>query len=291
MVAAARRRALLPRGAGKLIVLYVLLMMGAVCFSVPFLWMVSTALKPISEVFAQPPSFVPHSVRFDNFVKAWTVAPFTQFLGNTVFITVGSVLGAILTSSLVAFSFSRLRWAGRDFWFMVMLSTIMLPSAVTLIPTFILFKNLGWVNTFAPLMVPPWLGGSAFNIFLLRQFFRSIPKELDEAAVMDGASSLWIYWKVILPLSRPAIGAIGVFSFIFHWNDFLGPLIYLNKQHLFTLSLGLNLLQGSSEFNGQVISWNYLMADSVAVMLPCIILFFLFQRYFIRGVSLAGVQR
>jgi multiple sugar transport system permease protein len=253
--------------------------------------MLSTAVKTNSEVFAQPPVLFPSPIVLENFVKAWTVAPFTQFLFNTVFIAVTGMVGAILSTSLVGFSFARLQWAGRDFWFMVMLSTIMLPSAVTLVPTFILFKTLGWVNTFAPLIVPAWLAGSAFNIFLFRQFFRGIPKDLDEAATVDGASSLWIYWRVILPLSRPAIGAVAIFSFIFHWNDFLGPLIYLNKQHLFTLSLGLSLLQGSSEFNGQVVSWNYLMADSVAVMFPCILIFFFFQRYFIRGVSLAGVQR
>lgn len=275
----------------RALLLYGVLIVGALVFAVPFLWMLSTALKGDTQVFAQPPTFVPAPPVPGNFVAAWTVAPFTQFFANTLIISGSAVIGSVLTSSLVGFSFARLHWAGRDFWFMVMLSTLMLPSAVTLVPTFILFKSLGWVNTFAPLIVPSWVGGGAFNIFLFRQFFLSVPTDLDEAARIDGASSFWIYWRVVLPLSLPALGAVAILGFIGHWNDFIGPLIYLNKQSLFTLSLGLSLLQGSSEFNGQVVSWNFLMADSVLVMLPCITIFFLCQRYFIRGISMTGVHR
>lgn len=271
--------------------LYGLLGVGSLGFALPFLWMISTSLKTNEQVFAQPPSFLPIPPVLTNFVTAWTIAPFTLFFINTLVISVSAVLGTVLTSSLVAFSFARLRWTGRDFWFMVALSTLMLPTAVTLVPTFILFKNLGWVNTFAPLIIPSWLGGGAFNVFLLRQFFLAIPRELDEAAMIDGASSVWIYARVILPLSAPALGAVAILSFIHHWNDFLTPLIYLNKPELFTLSLGLSLIQGSAEFNGQVISWNLLMADSFLVMLPCIAIFFLCQHYFIRGISMAGVHR
>lgn len=275
----------------KACLLYGVLTVGALSFAIPFLWMLSTALKSNAAVFAQPPSFWPAPILPLNFVQAWTIAPFTLFFTNTLIIAASATIGTVLTSSLVGFSFARLRWAGRDFWFVVVLSTLMLPNAVTLVPTFILFKALGWVNTFAPLIVPSWLGGGAFNIFLFRQYFLTLPRELDEAATIDGASTFWIYARVILPLSGPALGAVAILSFIFHWNDFLAPLIYLNKQTLYTVSLGLSLIKGSSEFNGQVISWNYLMADSVLVMLPCIIIFFVSQRYFIQGISMTGVHR
>ena len=268
----------------------VLLVIGGATFLIPFLWMVDTALKTTAETFHIPPVFLPSPIVWTNFSKGWTVLPFSHYLVNTVFLVGVNLVGTLLSSTLVAFSFSRLRWRGRDTLFFLVLSTLMLPYVVTLVPSFIIFHWLHWVNTFLPLTVPSFFATNPFNIFLLRQYFLTIPRELDEAARLDGASSWWLLARVIVPLSSPALGAVVIFSFTATWNDFVGPLIYLGKPALYTLALGLQQLQGYSP-GGLVTPWNTLMAVALLVMLPCVALFFIAQRQFIQGINLSGVER
>jgi ABC-type glycerol-3-phosphate transport system permease component len=211
--------------------------------------------------------------------------PFYVYVVNTVVITITATLGTVLTSSMAAYAFARLRFPGRTFMFLLVISTMMLPSAVTLIPKFIIFRYLGWLDTFLPLTVPFWLGGTAFSIFLLRQFFMTIPRELDEAARMDGASSFQIFWWVILPLSGPALATVVIFQVWSHWNDFIDPLIYINTSSKYTIALALRTFQ-----NVRSQRINYLMAMSVIQVLPVVVLFFAAQKYFIRGIHLSGLS-
>lgn len=267
-----------------------MLVVGALVFAVPFLWMLSTALKGDTQVFAQPPTFVPAPPVPGNFVAAWTVAPFTQFFANTLIISGSAVVGSVLTSSLVGFSFARLHWAGRDFWFMVMLSTLMLPAEVTLIPQYIIYqKYFHWINTFWPLIVPSWAGGGAFAIFLMRQFIMSIPRDLDDAARVDGANSFQILWRILMPLCRPALATVAILQFLAQWNDFFGPFIYLNDEHLFTMSVGLRFFQTLPETVGEP-KTHLLMAATIIMAAPAILLFFSCQRYFVRGIVLSGIK-
>jgi multiple sugar transport system permease protein len=284
--AAARTRArpavLHPRVLYKVLV-YGLLVIGAIVFLLPFLWMVSTSLKVSSEVFTYPPSFLPSSFQWRNYLDGWTALPFNTFLTNSLIITCTNVVGNLLSCSLVAFGFARLRARGRGLLFLLVLGTMMIPNEVTMVPRFILFKELHWVNTLLPLTVPAWFG-YAFFIFLLRQFFMSIPHELDEAAHIDGASYFRIYWNIILPLSKPALGAVAIFAFIGNWNNLLDPLIYLRSQNLYTIALGLNL------FLGQYVTVvNQLMAVSILALLPILIIFFFAQKVFVQGVTLSGM--
>ncbi|MBB6730589.1 carbohydrate ABC transporter permease [Cohnella zeiphila] len=274
-----RSNALLHR-----IVVYLLLLLGSAAFILPLLWLLSTSLKGDINLFAIPPEWVPHPVHWDNYKKAVQSFPFLRYTWNTVLITLLSMLGAMLSSSFVAYAFARLRWPGRDIWFVVLLATMMLPAQVTMIPLFILFKELGWVNTYLPLIVP-FFFGSAFYIFLMRQFFMTIPKELSEAAKIDGCSEVYAWWRIFIPLSQPALATLGIFTFTLVWNDFQGPLIYLNDPHKFTLMLGL---RGFQQQYGT--RWNVMMAAALLVMLPTLALFFSFQRYFIEGVTLTGVK-
>jgi len=257
----------------------------AVPFVVPFFWMVTTSLKTDSQVFARPPVWIPHPVDFSPYVKGWTGMHFTLYLRNTMITTFVPLIGQVLSASLVAYSFARLQWRGRDILFVIVLSTMMLPAQVTLIPTFLLFKFLGFLGSFKPLIIPAFFGGGAFNIFLLRQFFTSIPQELDEAAIVDGASALRRFAQIVLPLSKPALATVVIFGFMHHWNAFLGPLIYLNDEQLYTLTLGLARFRGQYE-----VYWNQLMAVSTLVMLPCLVTFFFAQRQFIQGITLTGLQ-
>ncbi len=262
---------------------YGLLIVGSIVFLLPLVWMLSTSLKVSSAVFAYPPSFLPGSLQWHNYIDGWTALPFTTFLKNSVIITGANVIGNVVSCSLVAFGFSRLRARGRDLLFLLVLGTMMIPNEVTMVPRFILFKQLGWVNTLGPLIVPAWFG-YPFFIFLLRQFFMGIPRELDEAAYMDGASFLRVFWNVILPLSKPALGAVAIFSFIGNWNNLLDPLIYLRSQDLYTIALGLNL------FLGQFVTVvNQLMAVSVLAVVPILVIFFFAQKMFVQGVSLTGM--
>lgn len=265
------------------LLIYLLLLAGAIVFMLPFLWMLTTSLKPSQQVFTFPPQFLPTSFIWQNYVDGWTVLPFTRFLLNTVVITGANVLGNLISCSLAAYGFARLRARGRNFFFILMLSTMMIPNEVTLIPTFIFFSKLGLVNTFWPLIIPAWFG-YPFSIFLLRQFFLSIPRELDDAARLEGAGYLRILTSIIMPLSKPALATVAIFAFVGNWNNLLGPLIYLRSSNEFTLALGLNL------FNGQYsTSYNQLMAVSILTILPIIVLFFFSQKYFIRGATLTGM--
>jgi multiple sugar transport system permease protein len=281
--AAARQGLSLGRWVGRG-VLYALVAFGAVLYAMPFVWMLSTAVKPGYQVYLVPPVWIPDHFEFENFVRPWRNLPFATFYKNTLVYTLTSVFGQLLSSSLVAFAFARMRFRGRGFLFVLILSTIMLPNQVTLVPVYILFTKLHWINTLLPLIVPNFFGG-AFNIFLLRQYMMTIPLELDDAARIDGASWFQLYWRIILPLARPALGVVGVLSFTYHWNDYLYPLIYLNETKNFTVSLGLPLLNSR-----YVVDIQQTMAQSVLAVLPLLVLFFVAQRYYIQGIVVSGVK-
>lgn len=270
----------------QVIIGYLLLLPFAILFLIPFLWSLSTALKPLDQAFLFPPKWIPNPVMWENFVKGWNAAPFGRFFLNTTIITVLAVLGTILSSSIVAYGFARLESFDKNVLFILLLSTMMLPGQVTMIPVYILFKNLGWLNTFLPLIVPSWFGGGAFNIFLFRQFFLTIPKEFDDAAKVDGAGYFTIFWKIILPLSKPVLITITIFSIIYHWNDFLNPLIYLDKIEKFTIAIGLRYFQD----HYQATYINLMMAVSLIALLPILILFLIAQRFFIKGIVLSGLK-
>ncbi len=267
------------------VVVWALLMGGALVMIVPFLWLVSTSLKEQRQIFLFPPQWIPDPVVWRNYPEALTVLPFARFVRNTVLVTVITMAGTLLTSSLCAYGFARLRFPGRDLIFMVLLSTLMLPYAVLMIPQYIMFKHLGWIDTYLPLTVPHWFGGGVFNIFLLRQFFRTIPADLTDAGRIDGANELRIFWQIMLPLARPALTVVAIFTFIASWNDFLGPLIYLSSNDKFTIALGLATFKGM-----YATQWHYLMAASTIMVVPIIVLFFLAQRYFVQGIVMTGLK-
>lgn len=264
------------------------LTVGAAVMLIPFVWLVRSALMTDNQIFIAPPEWIPSPFAWENFSGALTAQPFLLYFLNTMIIEILVVAGTILTCSITAFSFARLRWRGRNVVFAILLTSVMLPYAVTLIPTFVMWSELEALNTFAPLTVPAWFagaGGGVFNVFLMRQFFLTIPFELDEAAYIDGASPWQVFWKIIMPLSKPVIVVVTIFTFIGAWNDFLGPLLYLTDQEKFTLALGLASFQ--SNYTAQ---WGYLMAASTVVILPIIVLFFFLQRYFVEGVTLTGIK-
>ena len=282
--AATRPRAIArPRLVATLIT-YVLLVAGSIVMLIPLIWMVSTALKPQNEVFTFPPQLIPSRFVWSNFLDGWTILPFNTYLKNTLIIVTNNVVGNLVSCSLAAFAFSRMRSRFRGVCFALMLSTMMIPQQVTLIPTFILFKYLGWVNTLKALTVPAWFGWPFF-IFLLRQFFMTLPRDLDDAARMDGCSTFRIFWSIILPLAKPALATVAIFSFMANWNDFLAPLIYLNSPDKFTLALGLLLFQGQYYTN-----FPQMMAVSLLVLLPLLVVFFVAQNLFIRGIALTGMK-
>jgi multiple sugar transport system permease protein len=271
------------------VLLYVIVIAGAIMFSVPFLWTIGTSLKSQSELYTFPPTFLPSAPRWENYAAVFEMAPFGRFLLNTIIITTAAVVGQTLSAAVVAFGFSRFRFPGRDILFIVVLATMMLPWHVTIVPSFLLFRTLGWINTFLPLIVPSFFGGGPFYIFLLRQFFLSIPRDLDEAAKIDGASSFQIFWSIMLPLSKVALATVAIFSFIEHWNEFIGPLIYLNSTDLFPVSIGLRYFL-VSPFTGDEPRDAILMAASLIVALPPLILFFVAQKYFVEGIATTGIK-
>ncbi|HEY3284716.1 MAG TPA: carbohydrate ABC transporter permease [Armatimonadota bacterium] len=282
---AAWRRRKARREAWRKVLVFAVLTFGAVLFALPFVWMISTSLKSASEVMQVPPSLLPHKVVWSNYPVALARLDFPRLLRNTCVIVYSNLIGQTLSASLVAFGFARLRFPGREPLFFLMLSTMMLPSMATLIPVYALYKQLGWINTFLPLTLPAYLGGGAFYIFLLRQFFLTLPGELEDAARMDGCSSFDVYWRIFLPLSKPALATVAIFSFMGHWNDFIGPLIYLRTPDKYTLALGLQTFQGLYSTD-----YNYLMAASVVVVSPVILVFFAAQRYFVKGIVLSGLK-
>ena len=262
----------------------ILLAAVAILFLIPLIWMISSSLKPEYQVFEMPPRLIPDPVRWANYSEALTYVPFGRYTFNTAVITLAAICGHVLSCTVVAYGFARLRAPGRDAIFVLVLATMMLPYPVTMVPLYVLFNRLGWINTFLPLIVPAFFG-SPFYIFLLRQFFLSVPRSLEDAARIDGANLFQILWRIILPLSMPAIATVAIFTFQFTWNDFLPPLIYLHDQRLYTVALGLNFFRSSFQ-----VSWAYLMAASLVTMLPVIVVFFFAQRLFIEGISLTGIK-
>jgi len=262
----------------------VIMIVVGITFLLPFYWMVSTSFKVKTDIFCVPPKWIPSQLRPQNYTDALGYFPFFRYLRNTVTITVFSTIGWLFSSAMVAYGFARLRFPGRNVLFYVLLSTMMLPPQVTMVPLFVIFRTLGWVDTFYPLIIPAYFG-SPFFIFLLRQYFLGIPQELIDAARIDGSSELGIFSRVILPLSKPALTAVGIFGLMYGWNDFLGPLIYLNSEKAKTVALGLDAFR---TFYGT--DWQGLMAISTLMVIPVVIIFFFAQKYFVRGIALTGMK-
>jgi ABC-type glycerol-3-phosphate transport system permease component len=257
----------------------------------PFFWAVSSSLKDVSEITVRPPRWLPAVPQWSNYVEIWRQVPLGRFVFNSLLVTILAMIGQIISCTAVAYGFARFRFPGRDLLFGVALATLLLPREVTIIPQYLLYRQVGWLDTFLPLIVPFWFasGGGAFTIFLMRQFFMTIPFEYDEAAQVDGASSWWILWRVILPLSMPALATALIFAFLAHWNDFWGPLIFLNSTDNFTLPLGLRWFQTSPADLGRPRD-NLLLAAAVVATLPIIGLYFGAQKYFVRGIVMTGIK-
>ncbi len=274
---------------GTSALIYFIATVVAILFMLPFVWTIGSSLKPITEIFKFPPTLWPQEPRWQNYADVFRIAPFGRFILNTAYITAVAMVGQILSAAAVAYGFSRFRFPGRDPLFFLVLSTMMLPWQVTIVPTFLLFRFFGMINTYWPLIIPSFFGGGAFYIFLLRQFFMTIPRDLDEAAKIDGATSVRIFWNIILPLAKPALATVAIFSFIEHWNEFIGPLIFLNSPEKFTVSIGLRYFTASS-FESDEPREAILMAASLIVAVPPLTLFFLAQKYFVRGIVTTGLK-
>ena len=261
---------------------YVLMTIIGIILLIPLLWMVFTSLTPMEEIVRYPPTFFPEKIVWENYLDTIAAFPFWRYARNTLFITVLVVIGNVLSNSFIAYGFAKLDFPGKKLMFALVLSTMMIPGFVTMIPQYVLFSKIGWVGTYLPLIVPSFFG-NAFNIFLMRQFYLSINNELIEAAEIDGANHLYIWSHLMLPLTKPALITIAINSFNAAWNDFLGPLLYIQDQEKYTLQIGLQVFQ-----NQATTQWNYLMAGATLVLIPTILLFFFAQRYFIEGMDLTG---
>lgn len=270
---------------------YALLIGLAISFLVPFYWMASSAMKDQNQIFTIPPRWIPNPIYIGNFWAAWTTLDFNHYAFNTIFkYAIPSTIGTVLSSAVVAYGFSRLTWPGRDVLFAICLATMMIPFQVRLVPLFIIFKNLGWINTYLPLVVPAFFG-NAFFIFMLRQFFRTIPAELSEAAKIDGANEFSILFRIILPLTKPALTVVALFAMMGAWNDYLGPLIYVNAERQWTLALGVQRMGiALTEVGFKDNAYAYLMGVSTIVTMPILIAFFFAQRSFIEGITMSGVK-
>ncbi len=267
---------------------YIVVIGGAIAFTLPFIWMVSTSLKSDQQLIREDfVSLLPNPIVWSNYYDAWFgQIPFPRYFLNSVIITVVPVAANVIVSSLVAFSFARLNWPGRDFWFMLMLSTMMLPQLVTMIPKFILFVKIGWINTYLPFLVQAFfIPGGPVWVFLLRQYYMTLPVELDEAAIVDGAGILSIYWLIILPLSKAALVAVAIFSFESHWGDFMNAILYLRTDELYPLTLGLYYFRTEGG-----IEWQLLMAATMLLVIPSLALFFFAQRWFVQGIVMTGLK-
>lgn len=273
-------------GARPPVLTHLVLTGGGLLMLIPFFWLVSSSLKAPHEIYVFPPQWIPNPVHWSNYREVFAVVPVLGYALNTVIVTILGTAGIVISSALAAYSFARLRFRGRDLLFGAILATLMLPFAVTMIPTYILFSRLGWIGTFLPLIVPDWFG-APITIFLLRQFFRTIPMELEDAARIDGASRPRIFWSIMLPLARPALTVVTVLAVLGHWNDFLGPLIYLKKREMYTLALGLNALQ---YFEGGLDWTHYVMVMATLMIAPVIIIYFLAQRALVEGIVLTGLK-
>lgn len=266
------------------ILLYSAVVLGAIIFAVPLFWMFRTAVMPTWQVFRYPPQWIPAEWVWSNFKIPFQTFPFERWFLNSGIIAVASAIGTALSASMVGFSFARLRFPFREPLFLIVLATMILPEHVRLVPTYLLFSWLGWVGTFLPLIIPNWFA-PAFFVFLMRQFFMTIPKEYDDSAYIDGCSPFGMFWRIHLPLSLPAVGVVIIFMITFMWNDFLNPLIYLNKVQMYTVALGLRLFQGQMSNNMQG-----LMAASLLAIMPTLLVFFFAQRYFVQGIVVTGVK-
>ncbi len=282
----ARRRSMAPIVARHVerALIYFLLLAGAVIIMIPLWWMLSTSIKHPKEVFAFPPTFLPAQIMWSNYTDLFVKAPFHIYIFNTTYVVIMDLVGTVATASMVGYAFARLRWRGRDIFFVITLATMMLPATVLLIPRYIIFQQIGWTNSFKPLWVPAFFG-YAFFIFLMRQFYATIPHELDAAARIDGASEFGVWWRILAPLTKPALAACGIFTFNATWNDVLGPLIYLTSESKSTLALGLMQFRGPHRTD-----WHYLMSASTLAMLPVVIIFFFAQKYFIQGITFTGLK-
>ncbi len=274
-------------GAGRSLAFHVVLCLASLAMLYPLLWMLASSFKPESEIFGSA-SLWPSSFSLDSYRRGWSglQVGFGRFLLNSLIVSTLSVIGNVFSCSLAAYAVARLEFRGRSFWFALMLGTLMLPYHVTLIPQYILFLNLDWIDTFLPLVVPKFLAVDAFFIFLLVQFFRTLPRELDDAAKIDGCGPWGIYWKIILPLSLPALATAAIFTFIFTWDDFFGPLVYLNDMSNYTVQLGLRSFVDSSGKS----DWGALFAMSTVTLLPVFACFLLFQRLLIQGIATTGLK-
>ena len=288
---AARWRTLGVSGWLTEIAKYLALILLAAGFLLPFYWMASSAVKDDNQVFTVPPVWIPNPAHWENYPNAWKINNFNLYIANTVVrYAIPATLGTVLSSAFVAYGFSRVRWPGRDFLFSICIATMMVPYLVVMVPLFITFKHLGWINTFLPLTVPAYFG-NPFFIFMLRQFFRTIPEELSDAARIDGANELSILIRIILPLTKPALTVVALFSFLWAWNDYLGPLIYINQQNLYVVAQGIELLRQSiGQVGATALAYPYLMAVSTIVTFPIVVAFFFTQRTFIEGISLTGIK-
>jgi multiple sugar transport system permease protein len=276
------------------VLIYIIVAVSSVVSMFPFVWTFLSSGKTIIELYYFPPTFWPESPQFlKNYIEIFTVVPLARWFLNTTYVTVMTLLGTVISATLVAYGFTRFRFPGRDAFFFVTLATLMLPTEVTLIPTYLMFKSFNWLDTYNPLIVPAWFGGGAFNIFLMRQFMLSIPNDFDEAAKIDGASSLRILWQIIMPLCKPAIATMATLGFIGAWNNFLGPLIFLNTEAKYTVAVGLRYFQSAVAGGAGAVSRpqdHLLMGAAFFVALPCLILFFLAQKYFVQGIVTTGIK-
>jgi multiple sugar transport system permease protein len=275
-----RRQELLGRVAATIIVT-----ICSVVVLLPVVWMISTSLKTPREVMQFPPTWIPKEIMWSNYPQALSFLPFHLFFRNTAFITAMVLIGDLLMNSLIAYAFARLRAPGREALFFLILSTMMVPYQVLMVPQYVLFHRLGWIDTYNPLIIPAWFG-SAFLIFLLRQFYRSIPSEMDDAARIDGCGYLGVWWRILVPLSLPALASAAIFSFTYNWNDFMAPLIYLNSPDKMTLAVSLAYFR----HRYGATPWHLLMSATLVAVLPCVVLFFFAQRYFIQGIVVSGVK-
>ncbi len=264
---------------------FLIVVFGSFIFAVPLLWMISTSFKTSDQVYLFPPVWIPSVFHWENYSNAWVLAPFPTFYKNTLIIVLCNQVGTLLSSAMVAYGFARLRFRGRHFLFLLILSTLMLPSQVTLIPTYFLFSRLGLVNSLLPLIVPVYFG-SAFNIFLLRQYFMTISPELDDAAKIDGCGFWSIFWRIIVPLSAPALGVVAIFQFTFDWNDFIDPLIYINSPKYFPVALGLRMIQDTLV----QVPVQQIMAMTLVSIIPVLVVFIVAQGRFIQGIVVTGVK-
>lgn len=271
--------------------LYLLVVLLCILFGFPLFWTLMSSLKTAADMASFPPVIIPSVPQWGNYMRVLVVQrlPVATWFGNSLWVTTLSTAGVVTTASLVAYSFARFEFRGRNLLFTITLATLMLPTEVTLIPQFVLFYKLGWINTLLPLWVPAWFGGGGFAIFLMRQFFLSLPKDLDEAALIDGASYLRIFWSILLPLCKPALATLAIITVIATWGDFLGPVIYLNSPEKFTISIGLQFFKNSPDVGGEPLQ-HILMAACVLSMIPIIIVFFLGQRFFVQGIVMSGIK-